>query len=159
MLSRLKFGLSDTLSLLQNTVEQFAQHEIAPLAAKIDEDNEFPRQLWPKLGQLGLLGMTISEEYGGVGMNYSAQVIAMEEISRASASVGLSYGAHTNLCTNQIAINGNPEQKKRYLPLLVSGEHVGALAISEAGSGSDVMSMSLTAEEKSDHFSLNGNKM
>ena len=149
----------DTITLLRDAVHQFSSKEIAPLAAKIDKSDEFPRDLWPKLGRLGLLGITVSEQYGGAGMGYLAHAIAMEEISRASASIGLSYGAHSNLCVNQIHINGSEQQKQRYLPQLVSGEHVGALAMSEAGAGSDVMAMQLKAEKQGDHYVLNGNKM
>ncbi len=135
------FPESGELALLRNSVETFAREQIAPRAAAIDRDNVFPRDLWPKLGELGLLGITVEEDFGGAGMGYLAHVIAMEEISRASASVGLSYGAHSNLCVNQIRRNGSVEQKRRYLPKLISGEHVGALAMSEAGAGSDVVSM------------------
>lgn len=159
MLSTLTFAHGETLDLLRDTVRNFAQQEIAPLAARIDEDNLFPHELWQKFGALGLLGITVEEEYGGANMGYLAHVIAMEEISRASASVGLSYGAHSNLCVNQISLNGTPEQKARYLPKLLSGEHVGALAMSEPGAGSDVVSMQLNAVQKGDHFILNGNKM
>ena len=137
----LDFGLGDTADMLRDTVREFADAEIAPRAADIDGSNEFPDELWRRLGELGVLGITVEEEYGGAGMGYLEHVIAMEEISRASASVGLSYGAHSNLCVNQLRRNGNQEQKKRYLPKLVSGEHVGALAMSEAGSGSDVVSL------------------
>src|SRR5690606_10591719 len=132
------FGLGDTIDMLRDTVTQFARTEIAPRAAAIDAENEFPRDLWPKLGALGLLGITVEEEYGGAGLGYLAHCVAMEEISRASASVGLSYGAHSNLCINQINRWGTREQKEKYLPKLVSGEHVGALAMSEPGAGSDV---------------------
>jgi len=157
--SGLKFDCLEEIDLLRESVYQFCQREIAPRAAQIDIDNEFPADLWRKLGALGVLGITVDEEFGGVNMGYLAHCIAMEEISRASASVGLSYGAHSNLCLNQIARNGNTEQKQKYLPLLCSGEHVGALAMSEPGAGSDVVSMSLRAERKSDHYVLNGNKM
>ncbi|MBL4582640.1 MAG: isovaleryl-CoA dehydrogenase [Gammaproteobacteria bacterium] len=157
--SGLKFDCLEEIDLLRESVYQFCQHEIAPRAAQIDVDNEFPADLWRKLGALGVLGITVDEEFGGVNMGYLAHCIAMEEISRASASVGLSYGAHSNLCLNQIARNGNTEQKQKYLPLLCSGEHVGALAMSEPGAGSDVVSMSLRAERKGDHYVLNGNKM
>jgi len=153
------FQHSDTVRLLRDSVYQFAQREIAPRAHQIDQSNQFPRELWPKLGQLGLLGITVAEEYGGSQMGYLEQVIAMEEISRASGSVGLSYGAHSNLCVNQLHRFGTPAQKRHYLPQLVSGEHVGALAMSEAGAGSDVMSMSLRAEQTGDSFILNGSKM
>lgn len=149
----------ETLRLLRDSVYQFAQREIAPQAHLIDQSNRFPRELWPKLGQMGLLGITVAETYGGSQMGYLEHVIAMEEISRASGSVGLSYGAHSNLCVNQLHRFGAAAQKQQYLPRLVSGEHVGALAMSEAGSGSDVMSMSLRAERQDDHFILNGTKM
>lgn len=151
--------IDETLEILRNTVRQFAIEKIAPRAAEIDSSNQFPRDLWPQLGELGLLGVTVEEEFGGAGMSYLAHVIAMEEISRASASVGLSYGAHSNLCVNQIRRNGTFEQKKRYLPKLISGEHVGALAMSETGAGSDVVNMQLSAERKGDCYILNGNKM
>lgn len=155
----LDFQFDDTLQMLYDTVHQFAQQEIAPLASDIDATNKFPRHLWPKLGELGLLGMTVDEAYGGVNMGYLAHIIAMQEISRASASVGLSYGAHSNLCVNQLHRFGTHEQKQKYLPKLVSGEYVGALAMSEAGAGSDVVSMKLRADKKGDHFILNGTKM
>jgi len=155
----LGFGFDETLNLLREQVSRFAAAEIAPRAADIDVQNEFPADLWPKLGELGLLGITVSEEYGGAGLGYLAHVIAMEEISRASASVALSYGAHSNLCVNQIYRNGNPEQKKRYLPPLVSGEAVGALAMSEHGAGSDVVSLKLRADRDGDEYVLNGSKM
>ncbi|MAR93056.1 MAG: acyl-CoA dehydrogenase [Pseudomonadales bacterium] len=155
----LNFGFGETLDALRDTVQRFAQAEIAPQAATIDQNNEFPMALWPRLGALGLLGMTVSEEYGGSDLGYLAHVLAMEEISRASASVGLSYGAHSNLCVNQIYRNGNADQKARYLPRLVSGEHIGALAMSEPNAGSDVVSMRLRADKKSDRYVLNGNKM
>lgn len=151
--------LGDTLNMLREAVHDFATQEIAPLAQKIDHNNEFPRELWPKLGKLGLLGMTVDTAYGGANMGYLAHAIAMEEISRASGSVGLSYGAHSNLCVNQIHRFGTHEQKQKYLPKLISGEHVGALAMSEAGAGSDIMSMKLTAEKKSDDYIMNGTKM
>tara|TARA_A100001037_G_scaffold94249_1_gene85746 strand:+ start:4857 stop:6020 length:1164 start_codon:yes stop_codon:yes gene_type:complete len=153
------FGLGETLDLLRESVRQFAAAEIAPLAGEIDANNEFPRDLWPKLGALGVLGVTVEEEFGGAGLGYLAHCVAMEEISRASASVGLSYGAHSNLCVNQIRRFGSSEQKQRYLPDLVSGAALGALAMSETGSGSDVVSMRLRAQEKGDHFVLNGTKM
>lgn len=153
------FNLNETAILLRNMVSQFAQQVIAPLAENIDQSNTFPRHLWPKLGELGLLGVTVAEEYGGAGMGYFEHVIAMEEISRASAAVGLSYGAHSNLCVNQIYLNGTDEQRRHYLPKLLSGDHVGALAMSEAGAGSDVVSMTLSAERKGNEFILNGSKM
>ncbi|MCW8450159.1 isovaleryl-CoA dehydrogenase [Legionella quinlivanii] len=159
MYTGLQFQLGETIDLLRDSVYQFAQKEIAPLAAKIDEENKFPHFLWRKLGEMGLLGITAGEEYGGADMGYLAHVIAMEEISRASASVGLSFGAHSNLCVNQISLNANPTQKEKYLPRLISGEFVGALAMSEANSGSDVMSMQLQAKRSGDHFILNGTKM
>src|SRR3989338_5659818 len=158
-MSFLNFSLGETADLLRETVKVFSNHEIAPLAVKIDSENYFPRALWPKLGQLGLLGITIPEEYGGAGLGYLEHVIAMEEISCASAAIGLSYGAHSNLCANQIRLNGTQEQKKRYLPKLCSGEQVGALAMSEVQAGSDVMSMQLKAEKKGKDYLLNGNKM
>jgi isovaleryl-CoA dehydrogenase len=155
----LNFDLGDTIDLLRNSVYGFAQSEIAPIAADIDRSNEFPNQLWPKLGEMGLLGITVSEEQGGTGMGYLAHIVAMEEISRASASVGLSYGAHSNLCVNQINRNGNQAQKQKYLPKLISGEHIGALAMSESGAGSDVLGMQLKAQKQGDHYRLNGAKM
>lgn len=151
--------LGDTFNQLRDSVKQFAQKEIAPFAAEIDHQNQFPNTLWPKLGGMGLLGITVSEEYGGANMGYLAHAIAMEEISRASASVGLSYGAHSNLCVNQIYLNGNKEQKKRYLPKLISGEYIGALAMSEGSAGSDVVSMQLQARAEKDDYILNGTKM
>lgn len=151
--------LGETLDLLRETVYQFAQNEIAPIAEEIDRNNHFPNALWKKLGDLGLLGITASEDYGGANMGYLAHAIAMEEISRASASVGLSYGAHSNLCVNQIQLNGNTYQKEKYLPKLIAGEHIGALAMSEANSGSDVISMQLQAKKEGDRFILNGHKM
>ncbi|KFZ29566.1 isovaleryl-CoA dehydrogenase [Pseudidiomarina atlantica] len=157
--SSLNFGLGETAEMIRESVNAFARDEIAPRAAEIDEQNEFPSDLWRKMGDLGLLGMTVPEQYGGSGLGYLEHVIAMEEISRASASVGLSYGAHSNLCVNQIARNGNEAQKQKYLPKLCSGEHVGALAMSEPNAGSDVVSMKLRAELKGDHYVLNGNKM
>jgi isovaleryl-CoA dehydrogenase len=155
----LNFGLSETANMLVDTVSAFAQDEIAPRAGEIDRTNTFPRDLWPKMGALGLHGITVEEEWGGSGLGYMEHCLAMEEISRASASVGLSYGAHSNLCINQIRRWATPEQKRRYLPKLISGEHVGALAMSEAGSGSDVVSMRLKAEKKGDRWVLNGTKM
>lgn len=155
----MNFGLGETINALRDTVEQFAKKEIAPRAADIDRNNEFPNDLWRKFGDLGLLGMTVSEEFGGSDMGYLAHVIAVEEISRASASVGLSYGAHSNLCVNQIYKNGNAAQRAKYLPKLVSGEHIGALAMSEPNAGSDVVSMKLRADKKGDRYVLNGNKM
>ncbi|EPT2923609.1 isovaleryl-CoA dehydrogenase [Vibrio vulnificus] len=155
----LNFGLGETIDLLREQVNAFANEHIAPLAADIDRANHFPEHLWTKLGAMGLHGVTVSEEYGGAEMGYLAHVVAMEEISRASASVALSYGAHSNLCINQIYRNGNAQQKAKYLPALINGEHIGALAMSEANSGSDVVSMQLKAKEKGDHFVLNGSKM
>jgi len=155
----LDFDLGETADMLRDTVRAFTSDEIAPRAAAIDESNEFPRDLWPKMGELGLHGVTVEEEFGGSGLGYIEHVIAVEEVSRGSASVGLSYGAHSNLCINQIRLNGNQEQKQRYLPKLISGEHVGALAMSEPGAGSDVVSMKLRAEKKGSRFVLNGNKM
>jgi isovaleryl-CoA dehydrogenase len=155
----LNFHLGETADMLRDSVRSFAADEIAPRAADIDASNEFPPDLWPKLGDLGVLGVTVEEQYGGAGMGYLEHVVAMEEISRGSASVGLSYGAHSNLCVNQIRRNGNEEQKGRYLPKLISGEHVGALAMSEPGAGSDVVGMKLRAEKKGDRYILNGNKM
>lgn len=159
MYSGLDYQLGDTYDLLRHSVQQFARTEIAPLSEEIDVSNTFPNHLWRKLGAMGLLGITVSEEYGGADMGYLAHVIAMEEISRASASVGLSYGAHSNLCVNQIYLNGTAAQKARYLPRLISGEHIGALAMSESNSGSDVVSMQLHAERSGDHYLLNGTKM
>ncbi|MCB1850741.1 MAG: isovaleryl-CoA dehydrogenase [Gammaproteobacteria bacterium] len=158
-LPSLDFGLGETIDMLRDTVQDFAVAEIVPLAAEIDLKNEFPMPLWKKLGEMGLLGITVPEEYGGSDMGYLAHMIAMEEISRASASVGLSYGAHSNLCVNQIKRNGNEAQKQRLLPRLVSGEHVGALAMSEPNAGSDVVSLRLKAERHGDHYLLNGTKM
>ncbi len=158
-LPSLDFDLGETAGLLRASVQGFAADEIAPRAADIDASNDFPADLWRKLGDLGLLGITIDEQFGGSGMGYLEHVVAMEEISRASASVGLSYGAHSNLCVNQIGRNGSDEQKRRYLPKLISGEHVGALAMSEPGAGSDVVSMKLRADRKGDRYVLNGSKM
>lgn len=155
----LNYQLGETYDLLRHNVQQFAQNEIAPLAAKIDIDNTFPNHLWRKFGDMGLLGITAGEEYGGANMGYLAHAIVMEEISRASASVGLSYGAHSNLCVNQIYLNGNTAQKNRYLPKLINGEYIGALAMSESNSGSDVVSMQLSATDCGDRFILNGTKM
>jgi isovaleryl-CoA dehydrogenase len=155
----LDFGLGSDVEMLRDTVRSFASDKIAPHADEIDRSNSFPRQLWPQFGELGLLGITVEEELGGAGLGYLAHCVAMEEISRASAAVGLSYGAHSNLCVNQIRRNGSDEQKKRYLPKLISGEHVGALAMSEPGAGSDVVSMRTRADKKGDHYVLNGSKM
>ncbi len=155
----MNFALGESIDMLRASVRKFADREIAPIAAEVDRDNLFPSQLWRKLGDLGLLGITVEEEFGGVDLGYLAHVVAMEEISRASASVGLSYGAHSNLCVNQLRKNGTAAQKARYLPKLVSGEHVGALAMSEVEAGSDVVSMRLRAEKKDGRFVLNGNKM
>src|SRR5687767_14297944 len=157
-LPTLDHGLGETIDILRATVRDFAASEIAPRAAAIDRSNEFPRDLWPQLGRLGLLGITVDEESGGAGMGYLAHVVAMEELSRASASVGLSYGAHSNLCVNQIRRHGTEAQRKKYLPKLVSGEHVGALAMSEPNAGSDVISMKLKAEDKGGYYLLNGSK-
>jgi isovaleryl-CoA dehydrogenase len=153
------FGLGEQCDQLRESVQSFAANEIAPRAAEIDRSNEFPMDLWRKCGELGVLGITVGEEYGGAGMGYLEHCVAMEEISRASASVGLSYGAHSNLCVNQISRNGNDAQKRKYLPKLISGEHVGALAMSEPGAGSDVVGMKLRAEKKGDRYVLNGSKM
>ncbi|KFB10604.1 isovaleryl-CoA dehydrogenase [Nitratireductor basaltis] len=155
----MRFGLSEEVEALREMARRFAQEKIAPLAAEIDESNEFPEHLWQEMGALGLLGVTVEEEYGGSAMGYVAHAVAMEEISRASASVGLSYGAHSNLCVNQIRRWGSEEQKQQYLPKLCSGEHVGALAMSETGAGSDVVSMKLKAEKRNDRYVLNGSKM
>ena len=155
----LHFGLTEELEMLRDSVRDFSVREIEPRASDIDRSNEFPADLWKKFGDMGLLGITVEEEYGGTNLGYLAHIIAVEEISRCSASVGLSYGAHSNLCVNQIRRNGTEEQKQKYLPKLISGEHVGALAMSEPGSGSDVVSMTLRAEDRGDHFVLNGNKM
>jgi isovaleryl-CoA dehydrogenase len=155
----LNYDLGDTADMLRDTVRSFTSDNIAPIADEIDKTNKFPRHLWPKLGELGLLGITVEEELGGTGLGYLEHVIAMEEISRGSASIGLSYGAHSNLCVNQIRRNGTEDQKRRYLPKLMSGEHVGALAMSEPGAGSDVISMRTRAEKKGDRYILNGSKM
>ena len=154
----MNFALGEEINELRDTVHKFAQDRIRPQAQKIDKDNEFPKELWSEMGNLGLHGITVSEEYGGSQMGYLAHTIAVEEVSRASASVGLSYGAHSNLCINQIMLNGSTEQKSKFLPKLISGENVGALAMSEAGSGSDVVSMSLKAEKRNGYYNLNGNK-
>ena len=153
------FDLGETADAIRETVRDFAQEKIAPRAEEIDRTNVFPRDLWPRMGELGLHGITVEEEYGGTGLGYLEHVIAMEEISRASASVGLSYGAHSNLCVNQIRRNGNEAQKRKYLPKLISGEHVGSLAMSEPNAGSDVVSMATRAEKKGDRFIINGSKM
>jgi isovaleryl-CoA dehydrogenase len=155
----LNFDLGETNDMLRTQVANFVASEITPIAAKTDSENEFPNELWPKLGEMGLLGMTVSEEFGGTNMGYLAHVLAMEEISRGSASIALSYGAHSNLCVNQIYRNGTQEQKEKYLPKLITGEHIGALAMSEPNAGSDVVSMKLRAEKRGDHYVLNGNKM
>ena len=155
----LDFGLGSDIDMLRDTVRAFAQNKIAPYAAEIDRSNSFPRELWPQLGELGLLGITVEEEWGGAGLGYLAHCVAMEEISRACAAVGLSYGAHSNLCVNQIRRNGSDEQRRRYLPKLISGEHVGALAMSEPGAGSDVVSMKTRADKRGDRYILNGSKM
>ena len=154
----MRFDLGEDVEALQEMVHRWAQERVKPMAAKIDRDNVFPHELWREMGELGLLGITVEEDYGGAGMGYLAHVIAVEEIARASASVSLSYGAHSNLCVNQIRLNGTPEQREKYLPKLVSGEHVGALAMSEAGAGSDVVSMKLRAEKRNDRYVLNGTK-
>ncbi|BAT60835.1 acyl-CoA dehydrogenase [Variibacter gotjawalensis] len=153
------FSLGENADMLRDTVTRFSQDQIAPRAEEIDRTNQFPRDLWPKLGELGLLGLTVEEEYGGSGLGYLEHCVAMEEISRASASVGLSYGAHSNLCVNQLRRNGTEDQKRKYLPKLISGEHVGALAMSEPGAGSDVVSMRTRAEKKGDRYVITGNKM
>ncbi|MFS1437972.1 isovaleryl-CoA dehydrogenase [Shewanella sp. 10N.286.48.A6] len=155
----LNFGLGEDVDMLRDAVHDFASNEIAPIAAQVDQDNAFPNHMWPVLGEMGLLGVTVPEEHGGANMGYLAHVVAMEEISRASASIGLSYGAHSNLCVNQINRNGSAEQKAKYLPKLVSGEHIGALAMSEPNAGSDVVSMKLSARKQGDRYILNGNKM
>ena len=157
--STLNFGLGETVDMLRDSVRDFAASEILPRAAEVDQSNEFPSDLWKRMGEMGLLGITVEEKFGGAGMGYLEHVIAMEEISRASASVGLSYGAHSNLAVNQIRRNGTDQQKQKYLPRLISGDHVGALAMSEPNAGSDVVSMKLRAEHNNDHYTLNGNKM
>jgi len=159
MFPSLNFDLGETADMIRESVRGFTEKEIAPIAAKVDEENAFPNELWPKLGELGLLGMTVSEEYGGSGLGYLEHAVAMEEISRGSASIGLSYGAHSNLCLNQLDKNGTHEQKAKYLPKLCTGEHIGALAMSEPGAGSDVVSMKLKAEKDGSDYILNGNKM
>src|SRR5215813_13373733 len=158
-LATLDFDLGPEIDMLRSTVRDFAGDRIAPLAAEIDRSDRFPVELWPEMGALGLHGITVEEEYGGAGMGYLAHCVAMEEVSRASASVGLSYGAHSNLCVNQIRRNGNEKQKRKYLPKLISGEHVGSLAMSEPNAGSDVVSMTTRAEKKGDRYVINGNKM
>ncbi len=154
----MQFDLGEDVNALREMVQRWAQERVKPMAAEIDKTNEFPNELWREMGELGLLGITVPEAYGGAGMSYLAHTVAVEEIARASASVSLSYGAHSNLCVNQIKLNGNEEQKAKYLPRLVSGEHVGALAMSEASAGSDVVSMKLRAEKRNDRYVLNGNK-
>ena len=158
-LPTLDFDLGENVELLRKTVRDFSEKQIAPLAEGVDRDNQFPNELWPQLGTLGVLGLTVDEQFGGLDLGYLAHVVAMEEISRASASIGLSYGAHSNLCVNQLAKNGSPEQKEKFLPPLVRGEHIGALAMSEPNAGSDVVSLRLRAEKKGDRFILNGTKM
>ena len=153
------FDLGETADAIRETVRDFSSNEIAPRAAEIDKTNQFPRDLWPKLGDLGLHGITVEEEYGGAGLGYLEHCIAVEEISRASASVGLSYGAHSNLCVNQIRRNGSDAQKRKFLPQLIAGTHVGALAMSEPGAGSDVVSMATRADKKGDRYVINGSKM
>ncbi|OYW79706.1 MAG: acyl-CoA dehydrogenase, partial [Asticcacaulis sp. 32-58-5] len=155
----LNFGHDDDIAALRDLAAHFAAREIAPLAAAADRDDQFPMHLWARMGEAGLLGITAPQDYGGAGLGYLAHTIVMEEISRASASVSLSYGAHSNLCVNQIVRNGNEDQKARYLPKLISGEHIGALAMSEPGAGSDVVSMTLRADKRGDHYVLNGTKM
>ncbi|MEO0943986.1 MAG: isovaleryl-CoA dehydrogenase [Pseudomonadota bacterium] len=154
----MRFDLGEDVEALRDVVHRWAQERVRPMAAEIDTNNAFPSELWSEMGELGLLGITVEEEFGGSNMGYLAHAVAVEEIARASASVSLSYGAHSNLCVNQIKLNGTPEQKARYLPKLVSGAHVGALAMSEAGSGSDVVSMKINAEKRNDHYRLNGTK-
>lgn len=157
--TQLQFGLDPLIEEMRSVIRRWVEDKLAPRAEQIDADNEFPRDLWPELGALGLLGLTAHEDFGGAGLGYVAHCVAMEEISRGSGAVGLSYGAHSNLCVNQISLNGTDEQKARYLPKLCSGEHLGALAMSEPGAGSDVVSMRLKAEKRGDHYVLNGNKM
>jgi isovaleryl-CoA dehydrogenase len=159
MLEMLNHNLPELTNLLRDSVRKFAQQEIAPIASQVDAENEFPNHMWPKFGEMGLLGITVDEEYGGSNMGYLEHVVAMEEISRASASIALSYGAHSNLCVNQIKLNGSSEQKTKYLPKLISGEHIGALAMSESNSGSDVVSMKLSAKKEGSKYILNGTKM
>lgn len=154
----MQFDLGEDVNALRDMVHRWAQDRVKPMAQEIDQKNEFPAELWKEMGELGMLGITVPEEFGGAGMSYLAHTVAVEEVARASASVSLSYGAHSNLCVNQIKLNANDEQKAKYLPKLVSGDHVGALAMSEAGAGSDVVSMSLRAEKRNDHYRLNGNK-
>ena len=154
----MQFDLGEDVNALREMVHRWAQDRVKPMAAEIDRSNNFPAELWREMGELGMLGVTVPEEFGGAGMSYLAHTVAVEEVARASASVSLSYGAHSNLCVNQIKLNGSQEQKEKYLPKLVSGEHVGALAMSEAGAGSDVVSMKLHAEKRNDHYRLNGNK-
>ena len=155
----LDFDLGPEIDLLRDSVRGFAETQIAPLAAEMDRTDKFPRELWPQMGELGLHGITVEEEFGGTGMGYLAHCVAMEEVSRGSAAVGLSYGAHSNLCVNQIRRNGSAAQQRKYLPQLISGEHVGALAMSEPGAGSDVVAMKLRAEKRGDRYVLNGSKM
>lgn len=157
-MSSMTFDLGEEVNALRDMVHRWAQERVKPIAAEVDQGNAFPNELWREMGELGLLGVTVAEEYGGAGMSYLAHTIAVEEIARASASVSLSYGAHSNLCVNQIKLNGTEEQKQKYLPRLISGEHVGALAMSEAGAGSDVVSMTLRAEKRNGYYLLNGNK-
>ena len=154
----MQFDLGEDVNALRDMVHRWAQERLRPMAAEIDRRNDFPTELWKEMGDLGLLGITVPEEYGGAGMSYLAHVIAVEEIARASASVSLSYGAHSNLCVNQIKLNGSDDQRRKYLPGLISGDHVGALAMSEAGAGSDVVSMKLRAEKRNDRYVLNGTK-
>jgi len=157
-MASMTFDLGDDVNSLREMVHRWAQERVKPMAAEVDRTNAFPNELWPEMGELGLLGITVDEEYGGAGMGYLAHTVAVEEISRVSASIGLSYGAHSNLCVNQIKLNGTEEQKAKYLPGLISGQHVGALAMSEAGAGSDVVGMKLRAEKRNDRYVLNGTK-